>query len=1408
MAQIKKLSTGGPVAEKTYGNIWKDAQQYTVNDNTLNWLKTKGSIGREIAEKLERGEDQHISFSTTGAGIVHGISNVSDLTAHQRRRLSRKQGLFEGNALQSTREIVQDIADMDYSKFETKKTPYSFDHIVLDYNTTKDANGKVVYELSDIAESNNKAILRINEIATNGFTIPEDRVWNGGENQRQFYEKTFAENKLLLSNLVSKLRNPETLDNKDKDLLQMLNISYKLPDTTETGESVDDINKIAQASQNVKLAKNYFASLLQLNTDEVPIFFEYFDIQQDPNTDDGWSVVAKDKLKKLLNNQSNYIFSDYDTPVLRKLKNSWVLINNKLFAYNSPEFKEWSENNKQFDTFLKYYGSGNFNEAKKIIGFANPTNPELNLGKSWGQWSPAKNIGVNLNENDYYYFYTDPTSKSYKYLQFIKDDSYHPYLPKIQVGDQSLDNWYYLTQIDNNLNAYRTQISVKNGSGENDRTGSFNVLFDPNKKTFYISALSKGKPVYQEIKKLDTNSANWEQVVINFYNKLKDYKKIPMVINKTAPTNILGEIAKQLNELLKNSIPSNKQGGVLKCQNGNVIQADSVYNPLSHDTTDVFEMYNEASAGDMIKSVAGESSTQISKYDVAELASLMLDIAGYSVGVASKSKNARIGSLISDALSEIGFLYSNSSDGLTLREILSSAVNIGLSAISNQHSRNKIIQKAQTAMRLVTPVFKTLGLSYGLSSFNSVLDKLQNGKESEISLDEIRGLWQGIKGLHMAARDVSDTNFAKKYTTRASKFVNGEMDPLHRIDKEKLPEIHKRVVTSALNNPDVVETGKTSGWYNSDTGEISDYAKAYNDLRKQGIISDTFILKHVTLKDGAVTKGSGVIDSATERVGSFWDYIGGPQYGNLKMNQYLTQKDIDDIIKNNKGAYRRFAEANDWEEVRPPMRAPETNAETTNVKTASVRTDSAPAEVAAPERPNVAQSNSPQPSAQKNPSATQQSLFDQEVVKPSSHPISQPELVTDISKIIQGSQYGKPVLNFPAKIDINSPILTKRPVIDRLGKSTVHYDIIDPVSQKRVAIYDNHGTLAWYLKDINSAGLPEHKQGGCIQKLRSGKIFDPIVHKGLSIAESNKDKWNDSSVNFKDATAEAKFNFAKSINGEFAKIANHEIFNDSNYWAKYAQRYGTFDPQGLSEIPTRNWFGLFSPLAELSITGVGNERVLEDRISGIRESALGNLKSVSKKKPTIGYNLNPIITESNNQKTDIWSKAMTINNSLTDPKMRLANSSDTISKIVQKDDNLLNTMTKRILDVDAYNTDSDWKYSEIEREIGDNNNKVSHNTKAGIFGAKADAKQEFYNNLTKFIAELRTDENRYLSQMRMKDAYRKLSELNTKLSDPTTPEDKKQEIMSQMRIIKEFISGAGSYSRLTGKYALEFPKNY
>ena len=169
---------------------------------------------------------------------------------------------------------------------------------------------------------------------------------------------------------------------------------------------------------------------------------------------------------------------------------------------------------------------------------------------------------------------------------------------------------------------------------------------------------------------------------------------------------------------------------------------------------------------------------------------------------------------------------------------------------------------------------------------------------------------------------------------------------------------------------------------------------------------------------------------------------------------------------------------------------------------------------------------------------------------------------------------------------------------------------------------------------------------------------------------------------------------------------------------------------------------------------------------------------------------------------------MTINNSLTDPKMRLANSSDTISKIVQKDDNLLNTMTKRILDVDAYNTDSDWKYSEIEREIGDNNNKVSHNTKAGIFGAKADAKQEFYNNLTKFIAELRTDENRYLSQMRMKDAYRKLSELNTKLSDPTTPEDKKQEIMSQMRIIKEFISGAGSYSRLTGKYALEFPKNY
>ena len=98
MAQIRKFNTG-TVIEKpepkktTYGKIYKNGIAYDVNDDTLGWLTSKGSVGIEMANELRAGTNQYIDIGSDGVGIIHGISRESlgNLRPGQRRRVSRRQ---------------------------------------------------------------------------------------------------------------------------------------------------------------------------------------------------------------------------------------------------------------------------------------------------------------------------------------------------------------------------------------------------------------------------------------------------------------------------------------------------------------------------------------------------------------------------------------------------------------------------------------------------------------------------------------------------------------------------------------------------------------------------------------------------------------------------------------------------------------------------------------------------------------------------------------------------------------------------------------------------------------------------------------------------------------------------------------------------------------------------------------------------------------------------------------------------------------------------------------------------------------------------------------------------------------------------------------------------------------------
>lgn len=181
MAQIRKFTNGG-TAEKTkpetWGKIYKNGTPYQVHDDTLRWLEGQGSIGQEMANELRSGVDQHIEIGSDGVGLIKNISTgMENLSYKHRKRLNRKQGLFNGlfesSTVRGTRDIVQGIADMNYEKFSDQRTPFDFGNIDLEYIATPGENG-ISYSFNSTSNNNAKALQRLNKIISDGkIIIPE-----------------------------------------------------------------------------------------------------------------------------------------------------------------------------------------------------------------------------------------------------------------------------------------------------------------------------------------------------------------------------------------------------------------------------------------------------------------------------------------------------------------------------------------------------------------------------------------------------------------------------------------------------------------------------------------------------------------------------------------------------------------------------------------------------------------------------------------------------------------------------------------------------------------------------------------------------------------------------------------------------------------------------------------------------------------------------------------------------------------------------------------------------------------------------------------------------------------------------------------------------------------------------------
>ena len=152
-----------------------------------------------------------------------------------------------------------------------------------------------------------------------------------------------------------------------------------------------------------------------------------------------------------------------------------------------------------------------------------------------------------------------------------------------------------------------------------------------------------------------------------------------------------------------------------------------------------------------------------------------------------------------------------------------------------------------------------------------------------------------------------------------------------------------------------------------------------------------------------------------------------------------------------------------------------------------------------------------------------------------------------------------------------------------------------------------------------------------------------------------------------------------------------------------------------------------------------NKRVLDHALDAIRSKYLGAMKSMPIRQPLQRYNITPITSLFDKQRTEFRDASRQIAKNFADSKLQVAQFLATEDQIAKREDNLLNQISKHITDVDLANTQLRAQYAKDEQAIADYNRNLSGQQKAEEAMALAQYAQKQGDNFNKSLAEFRTD---------------------------------------------------------------------
>lgn len=235
---------------------------------------------------------------------------------------------------------------------------------------------------------------------------------------------------------------------------------------------------------------------------------------------------------------------------------------------------------------------------------------------------------------------------------------------------------------------------------------------------------------------------------------------------------------------------------------------------------------------------------------------------------------------------------------------------------------------------------------------------------------------------------------------------------------------------------------------------------------------------------------------------------------------------------------------------------------------------------------------------------------------------------------------------------------------------------------------------------------------------------------------------------------------------------------------------------GIGEV--KNWSSIGEGLigngaraAAYLTTHFTNKRVLDHALDAIRSKYLGAMKSMPIQQPLQRYNITPMTSLFDKQRTEFRNASRQIAKNFADSKLQVAQFLATEDQIAKREDNLLNQISKHITEVDLANTQSRNMHAKDEQAIADYNRNLGGQQKAEESMALAQYAQKQGDNFNKSNAEFRTDWNKYLASKDQINLYENYQDVFNKYRAETDP-SKKAEYAEQIGLLSYLIKHGGS----------------